>query len=201
MRRLLIVRHGETEENIARTIQGHTDGTLTTEGKLQAEILAERLTHEKVDLLYSSDLGRARHTAECISAKLGIRIIFDVRLREKTFGALDGRPYSEYRSILEEFGGPELNFAAPDGESFVDLFRRTSDFIDDILATEQFNTCLVVAHGGSIRGMLHKLLSMSPESAMELRQDNCCLNEILLGESGTPTTAKVLNCVAHLGEP
>lgn len=88
------VRHGETEWNRLRKIQGQTDIPLNETGKQQAALAADRLVHETWDGIYASDLARARQTAEIISDRLGVKILgLDARLRERGFGSLEGTLY------------------------------------------------------------------------------------------------------------
>ena len=75
--RLVVVRHGETQWNIASRIQGHADSPLTPAGEAQAEAIAGRLARERFDRLVSSDLGRAWRTAQAIAARTGHAIVAD----------------------------------------------------------------------------------------------------------------------------
>ncbi len=86
----IIVRHGETEWNIKGIRQGNLDSRLTEKGVTQAKALAQRLAREKFSALYSSDLGRAVHTAKEIAALTGHEIVTDARLRERHLGNFSG---------------------------------------------------------------------------------------------------------------
>jgi broad specificity phosphatase PhoE len=198
MRRILIARHGETEQNVTNIIQGHRFGTLTERGLRQAELLTERLSSESIDLVFASDLERARLTAQAVSKKIGVPIIFDERLRERSFGDLEGRPGDAYTVLRTEQNGDHFTFVAPNGESMSDVFVRSAEFIDELLANYQFQTALLVTHGGTIRGLLAKLLSLPNEDGMQIMSGNCCVNEIHLADGSEPHFAKVLNCVVHL---
>jgi broad specificity phosphatase PhoE len=87
---LLLVRHGETDWNRDGRWQGGSDTRLNDLGREQARALAERLDGS-IDVLYSSDLARARETAEIVAAKLGLEVHVDPRLRERSFGSWEGR--------------------------------------------------------------------------------------------------------------
>ncbi|MGZ5651565.1 MAG: histidine phosphatase family protein, partial [Usitatibacter sp.] len=80
--RFIVVRHGQTQWNVESRIQGHRDSPLTAAGEAQAEAVAARLAAERFDVLISSDLGRARQTAERIARRCGHRVVTDTRLRE-----------------------------------------------------------------------------------------------------------------------
>src|SRR5262245_50858139 len=87
---VIIVRHGETEWNIAGVRQGHLDSRLTARGIAQAKALAARLGRERFAALYSSDLGRAVQTAREISIVTGHEVVTDARLRERHLGIFQG---------------------------------------------------------------------------------------------------------------
>ncbi|MFW5852855.1 MAG: histidine phosphatase family protein, partial [Nanoarchaeota archaeon] len=92
--KLIIVRHGETFENISGICQGQSDGTLSDKGKLQAKKVAERLKDEKIDALYSSDLQRTVDTAnEILRYHPKIELKKDKLLRERYFGEFEGKPF------------------------------------------------------------------------------------------------------------
>ena len=87
---LILVRHGETEWNREHRMQGHRDSPLSETGWAQARRLGGRLKDETFGALYSSDLGRARNTAQSVADATGHEIIVDARLRERHFGVFEG---------------------------------------------------------------------------------------------------------------
>src|SRR5205807_6477394 len=93
MTTLLLVRHGETDWNRDGRWQGHSDTRLNERGREQARELAGQI--DGVDVIYSSDLARARETAEILAAELGIEVHVDQRLRERGFGAWEGLTSTE----------------------------------------------------------------------------------------------------------
>jgi 2,3-bisphosphoglycerate-dependent phosphoglycerate mutase len=150
------VRHGETDWNVAKRIQGHADrAELTPLGRQQAWLAAHELRSEPVDGVYSSDLLRARQTAAVIADLLGCEVRTDRRLRERSFGELEGldssRLTSQYTGIEGEMVvDPEAR--APGGESLQEVWDRCADFLA-CLAEWPGCTAVVVGHGGSIRMM------------------------------------------------
>src|ERR1051325_10264843 len=88
--RLIVVRHGETVWNLEGKLQGQMDSPLTPSGLAQSRALAERFSRCPISALYSSDLGRARQTAESIAVRTGQEIRFDDRLRERHLGVFQG---------------------------------------------------------------------------------------------------------------
>jgi broad specificity phosphatase PhoE len=157
---LLLVRHGETDWNRDGRWQGHSDTQLNDSGREQARRVARELG--AVDAIYSSDLARARETADIIAAQLGgLEVKVDERLRERSFGAWEGRTAPE---IEADFAEQHARWRAGDGagaddaEPFAAFGERVRDFLDDVLARHPGETVLVVAHGGPIR-VIHALAS------------------------------------------
>src|SRR5579884_1391455 len=99
---LLLVRHGETDWNAEGRLQGHTDRPLSDFGRRQAKELAERLSGERVDAIYASDLARARETAEIVGERLGLPVVIDPDLREKNWGSWEGLTGDERAGVEYE---------------------------------------------------------------------------------------------------
>lgn len=157
MTTLLLVRHGETDWNRDGRWQGHSDTHLNEVGREQAARVAEEL--DGVDIVYSSDLARARETAEIAAQRLGLDVRVDERLRERGFGAWEGKTTPE---IEAEFGDAHARWRAGEGpgaddaEAFADFAARIHAFLDDVLERHPDETVLLVSHGGSIR-VIHAL--------------------------------------------
>ena len=154
MTTLFLVRHGETDWNRDQRWQGHSDTPLNETGREQALELAARL--DPPDRIYSSDLARARETAEILSARLGVPVVLDGRLRERSFGAWEGLTMDE---IEERFAADLARWRAREGagaidaEDFQAFAERVGGFLDDVLARHPREEVLVVAHGGTIRAI------------------------------------------------
>jgi broad specificity phosphatase PhoE len=152
---ILLARHGETDDNIEPIrIQGRLDTPLNDAGRAQAAELAERVAGEGIASLWSSQLSRARETAEIVGARLGLEPVIDERLAEGDRGELEGR---YWRDVARE--DPELYaawrrageaFRFPGGESLREQMDRTLAALADVRAAGPL-PALVVAHGGSIR--------------------------------------------------
>ena len=155
MTTLLLVRHGETDWNREGRWQGGSDTSLNELGREQARALAAELDGG-IDAIYSSDLARARETAEIIAAKVGRNVRLDPRLRERGFGAWEGLTRSE---IEQRFGDALDRWRAGDGpgaddaESFEEFFERVNDFVEEVVQAHPGEQVLVVSHGGSIRAI------------------------------------------------
>ncbi len=157
---LLFVRHGETDWNRDGRWQGHSDTQLNDAGREQARLVADELGG--VDVIYSSDLARARETADIIAAQLGgLEVNVDQRLRERSFGAWEGRTAPEIEADFAEQHARWLagkGAGADDAEPFDAFGARVRGFLEDLLARHPEETVLIVAHGGSIR-VIHALAS------------------------------------------
>lgn len=164
---LWLIRHGETDYNRDHRIQGQSNNPLSTLGTKQAECLAPRLADESFDLIYCSDLKRARTTAEL--ACPGRKLIFDQRLREISSGVFEGKLKSELRpDELEMFETGERTFElkrAPEGESYQDLSERVVDWLDELPREGKIAS---FSHGGVIRSVLYYLAGQ-PEAYTEKR--------------------------------
>ena len=97
-----VVRHGETEANVSRILQGHNDFPLTEEGKRQASELAKKFININFDHVFASDLLRARRTAEIIVLEHKLLVITKKLLRERTFGRFEGKTYAQYDQELRQ---------------------------------------------------------------------------------------------------
>ncbi len=164
MSRLLLVRHGNTELNRAGVFAGQTDAELNAAGYRQVEGLRHRLAAEKIDIIYSSDLRRARVTAETIAAEHQLDVIACPELREINYGRVEGLLFEEIKSLYPRVAelcidwSPRLKF--PDGESVEQLGKRVSQFLDRLKQHTPEQTIVIVAHGGPLRLMVCLLLGI-----------------------------------------
>jgi broad specificity phosphatase PhoE len=163
---LWLVRHGESTWNIAGICQGHNDDAeLTERGRRQAAQAADGFRGREIRAIYSSDLRRARQTAAAFAAVLGLPVRTDARLRERSFGVLEGTPLGAVDQALT--GVADGLVIDPDvrpsgGESVRDFYLRAAAFAD-ALGTElradgdasrgdgSRGDVLAVAHGGTLR--------------------------------------------------
>jgi probable phosphoglycerate mutase len=136
---ILLARHGETDWNRDLRFQGHADVPLNDAGRAQARELARSLAAEPIGAVYSSDLLRARETAEIVAASLGLRVEVDERLREIDVGSWQG-------STRAELDGRKW-----DGETYDDHRARTVAALLRIAERHPGEQVLVVAHGGTLR--------------------------------------------------
>lgn len=155
---VLLARHGETDDNREPLrFQGWRDTPLNDTGRRQAEELAERVTGQGIVSLWSSDLSRAKETAEIVGARLGLEVGLDARLREANRGRWEGRLFRDVAAEEPELfaawmrAGPQWRF--PGGESLLEQQQRVQACVEEIRAGGEL-PALAVCHGGSIRVML-----------------------------------------------
>jgi len=155
--RIVVVRHGETQWNLAARIQGHQDSPLTATGEAQACAIAARLASEKFDRLVASDLGRAWRTAEAIAARTGNRIDADARFRERNYGVAEGLTYAEiearYPEVFARVRDADPDFVVPGGESRRQLFERVRDAFESLARESRGANLAVVCHGGVLAAL------------------------------------------------
>lgn len=162
--RLYLVRHGESVANRDGVYAGDTDVPLTPLGEEQAQSLARRLAPYPLDLIVTSDLERARKTAEAIGAGRSAEVVVDPRLRECDFGRWEGRSYDQIRAEEPEAlarwleGGDEA--APPGGETWGALCARVMAAWDAWRGKVGRGAVAFVTHTGPIRALLCRLFHL-----------------------------------------
>ena len=151
--RICLVRHGETLWNAEKRIQGHTDIALAPRGLVQAEAAARCLSSQPVHALYSSDLLRARQTANCIAGALGLPLTLLPAFRERRYGLFEGLTYAEARVLhpadYQAFERRDPDFALPEGgESLRQLYQRVSQQLQHLAEAHPGQKVVLVTHGG-----------------------------------------------------
>jgi len=185
---LIIVRHGETQWNIANIRQGHLDSELTDIGIAQAKALAQRLLRERFSALYSSDLGRAVQTAQIIADATGHEIITDARLRERHLGIFQGLTSDEMKEKYpEEYKlhrtlGPD--YVIPGGESVRQQVARNITYLNEIGAKHAGEAIVVITHGGVLSGLFRHTFSIPFEAPRRFEFTNAGLN-VFIYEQGS----------------
>ena len=194
--RLIITRHGETEENVAGIIMGHLPGKLSAEGIAQAKKVALRLKCEKIDYIYSSDLARASDTAKEISKfhpKVPIEFVKD--LREKYMGEWQGRKksdlgFSKTTSIAGLF--------PKDGEVSEELFNRAKKFLHEVLTKYPDGTVLFVGHNGINKALIAVITNKLPEDIKLIENLHNTSITIFELDKDKHHKVHVFNCKNHL---
>lgn len=149
---LFITRHGQTEWNLQKRMQGWFDSPLTTQGKQAACALGKRLSNEKFNAIYSSPSGRAVDTAKLISNERQIPIFFKQQLKEINTGDWQGMTENEikeeYPLQFEKYYEDPINFNLDDSESFQEVLNRALHVVEDICDRyDENDQVLIVTHG------------------------------------------------------
>jgi probable phosphoglycerate mutase len=204
--RVVLIRHGETDWNRDRRIQGQTDTPLSALGRRQALAIGQRLKRERFTAIYASDLQRAWDTAQAIGqATLAERPdapqpVADRRLREMDFGEWEGKTSAEIAASHPEAHARskhrDADFRIPGGESFRDLYERTVDAVTSLVDAHPGGTLCVVAHGGILDMMYRHTHAIALDQPRVFSLYNAAYN--CLEHEGGRFRLEVWGEVAHL---
>ena len=184
--RLRLVRHGETDWNAQGRIQGHIDIPLNDRGRAQARELAQALSGSGAALVITSDLARARETAEIVAAHLGIPLQVSDRLRERRLGALQGMTAADLGASEPGFVARMVNDPGtrPEGAETLEEFRaRIAAFLDDLVARPPADDVILVVHGGTVRAAMLALVGDDHRRALP-RVGNCAVVRVDVDATG-----------------
>lgn len=184
---LLCIRHGETEWNAAARVQGHTDIGLNRRGAAQAAALARALHGQPIDAVYSSDLSRARQTAEALAVQRGLPLRTERQWRERAFGDFEGCSFAEleprHPRHCERWRRRDPHWGAPGGgETLIELQRRVRAALLEVAARHRGQTVAVVTHGG-VLDCLHRLATGQELQAPRTWElGNAAINRLLVSD-------------------
>jgi 2,3-bisphosphoglycerate-dependent phosphoglycerate mutase len=154
---IYLVRHGETDWNVSKTIQGQKDIPLNQKGEAQAHELSIKLKDIHFDTIYSSDLIRAQRTAEILNLERELAIATTQSLRERSFGLYEGKPMNEAHTrlytLLESYKN-HPHIIESKIETNEQMVSRALTFMREISVANEGKTVLIVSHGGLMRTLL-----------------------------------------------
>ncbi|MBW8847144.1 MAG: histidine phosphatase family protein [Burkholderiales bacterium] len=186
--RLILIRHGETAWNRATRIQGHTDIPLSALGQAQAQRLAEALADEPLAAIYSSDLSRARETAEALARVQGLPIRFDAALRERAFGRFEGLSWEEIAQAYPEDAARwrrrEPDFEVGGGESLNTFSVRCLTAAQRAAAAHAGQSIALVAHGGVLDCLHRAATRVALDAPRSWQLGNATINRLLATAEG-----------------
>jgi broad specificity phosphatase PhoE len=167
-RRLILIRHGQTEFNLRGRMQGQLDTPLTDAGRAEAEAAAAELGTWPIGTVVSSDLQRARDTAALLAEALGVEYTTDPRLRETDLGDWSGKAHEDVDSVFPgQRSHWRLNptWAPPNGETRLEVSDRSAALVDELMAGDAWagGAVMLVAHGGTISALTSRLLGIPTE--------------------------------------
>lgn len=163
--KIYLIRHGETDWNVERKLQGRSDIPLNGEGKRLAKVTAEALADVAFSRIFTSPLMRAKETAMIIKGDREIPIIEEERIQEISFGIYEGFYCAENHYTIPDpdfihfFKKPEAYHAPKGAETIEALCERTTDFLNELVHTSEYQeeTILISTHGAALRGLLSSI--------------------------------------------
>ncbi len=151
MTKFILLRHGQTDWNLQRRYQGQSDIALNETGEAQSQLAGTQLRNMPLDVIYSSDLIRARDTAMAVKQyHPNTPIHFDQRIRERSFGDFEGKSYEKdlmNPGLAGDMHRNPVTFRFPGGESLMDVSVRAQEFLTEMLEKHPDETVLIVSHG------------------------------------------------------
>ena len=184
--KLFLVRHGETDWNIERRLQGQVDIPLNEFGRKLAVKTGMGLSNISFDVCFTSPLKRAKETAELILDGKAVPIIDDERIIEMAFADWEGKHCSKERwevpDSFQKFFDDPANFEpAPEGESFEQVKERTGRFLEWLYVQKEYESSnvLITTHGAALAGLLNNIKGESIEKYWGVGvHKNCAVTEV-----------------------
>jgi len=196
---IILIRHGETEWNSQKRMQGHSNSDLSEVGRGQIQALGELMKNVSFDYIYSSDSLRARQTAEAITQYSGHTLQFDQRIREKNLGVFEGLTSTEAKELHPEiyrlFKTAGANYVIDEGESTQQLLERALEFIEEIRRRHPQERVVMVTHGGVVRVLMKHALGLSIDAPTRFIIKNTGIFGLIWNENWLVTQMGV---VSHL---
>jgi len=186
--RLCVVRHGETDWNVEKRIQGHTDVPLNATGRAQALAMSYNAAHHRFAAIYSSDLARALETARYVAEREGEVVRPRPDLRERHYGIFQGLTAAE---AADRHPGAHALYVARDphcdfgtGESLRAFAARVLDGVDWVTRHHAGETILMVSHSGVLDVLYRHATGRPLETPRDFEIPNCALNWFALDGHG-----------------
>ena len=181
--RLIVVRHGETAWNVDTRIQGHLDIPLNATGLWQARQLGDALAGEAISAIYTSDLLRARKTAQAVADATGAALVDEPGLRERAFGSFQGRTFAEVEAEHPEqarrWRQRDPDYAPQGGESLRVLRERVVDTTHRLAARHPGELVLLVTHGGVLDVLYRAATRQDIQAPRTWQLGNAAINRLL----------------------
>lgn len=187
------IRHGETDLNKRRCLQGKMDIKLNERGIKLAKETAEALKDIRFDKIISSPLSRAYDTARIVAGERDVEIVFDERIREISFGEYEGYSYGGYEPAVPDpdfiyfFVAPQKYKVPEGGESFAEVIKRTGEFWREVSNDPEYKekTLLISTHGCALKGILANIRGTEPEDFWgDGVHKNCAVTLVKVSEEG-----------------
>lgn len=175
-----LVRHGETDWNKIGRVQGHSDTPLNETGRAQAKATAELLRHEHIDFVISSDLARAKQTAEIIAEATGAELILDASFREMHYGIIDGMLIPE---VNEKYGHfHDRPYKELGGESFEEVEERAMRALHNHWKRYHHKNVVIVTHGALLGLVIKNIRKITHAESAAMKIGNAEAIRLEIGE-------------------
>ena len=186
--RVFLLRHGQTDWNAQRRLQGHLDMPLNAVGRRQAEQLGQALAGEDISAIYSSDLLRAQQTAQPLARASRLPLQADAALRERHFGRLEGLSYAEIdQRFPDDARGWRLrepDFAPGGGETLAAFYGRAVAAVARLAAPHQGQAIAVFTHGGVLDCLYRCAAGVALQAPRSWQLGNASINRLLCTGAG-----------------
>jgi probable phosphoglycerate mutase len=178
--RICMIRHGETEWNVEKRIQGHTDIPLNATGRAQALAMAFNAAHHRFHAIYSSDLVRAGETAQVLAQREGLEVKWLPQLRERHFGVFQGMTAAEgaarYPEAYAHYAARDPDYDFENGESLRGFAERVTEGIDWLVRHHGGQTIAAVSHSGVLDVVYRRATGRPLQTPRDFAIPNCALN-------------------------
>lgn len=185
--RIVAIRHGETDWNVGARIQGHTDIALNDTGRWQARQVARSLVDEPFAAVYSSDLTRAAATAAALAEAIGLPVRTHTGLRERAFGAFEGRSFAEIERDWPEqamrWRQRDPRFGPEGGEALADFFERCVGTVLALADRHPGEQIAIVSHGGVLDCLYRAAARIDLQAPRTWQVSNAGINRLLYSAS------------------
>lgn len=182
--KICLIRHGETAWNAELRIQGHRDLPLNETGMRQAEALAKRLAGQHFDAIYSSDLLRARQTAQGFADAQGLPVQLEPELRERNFGCCEGKTREEILAddadVARMLAARPPDYVLPGGESLRQHLDRVIACLSRLARQHAGQTLAVVSHGGTLDLIYRQVHGVPIERPRDFPLPNASINWLIV---------------------
>jgi probable phosphoglycerate mutase len=203
---IVLVRHGETDWNVEKRMQGHIDIPLNSVGLKQAAALGQALAGESFDAVFASDLQRAIQTAQVIAVPRDLPIQQDAGLRERCFGAFEGlRPQDievQYPQGYAHWRSLDVTARFPAGErvaeTLQEFYDRVGDALTRIAASGHYRKIAIVAHGGVLDCIYRHANGIALNIPRDFEMLNASINRLIWDEGRLQVMS--WSDVSHLGQ-
>lgn len=186
--RIIAIRHGETAWNVDTRIQGQLDIGLNETGHWQAQRLARAMADECLDAVYSSDLARARETAQVLANGVGLEVRVDSDLRERGFGIFEGLTYAEierrFPDEARRWRQRDASFGPAGGERLQGFYQRAVGAVAAIAARHRGQHIAVVTHGGVLDALYRAASRVALDAPRTWQVGNASINRLLASDEG-----------------